>query len=457
MRDVYDSEFAALIFHLPNFNFMKISTNVFKGLMALALVASFSLQSCLKDKCDLQYTYSKYTPVYMSLEDFRNAVAVEAPKAIQNPGKIYVKDNYLFVSEIAKGVHVFDNKNPQNPQALAFINAPGNYDIAFNCDKLYIDSSTDLLVFDMANPAQPQLINRVENALPHIVEYRGYTADANKGVVVEWVQEVVTEEYNCEVGVPQIWEDNQADDNTIASFNGATSRTINPATPGKGGSMSRFAIKGDYMYVVNPTQMLVYNASSCESPTRMNTIDLQNLWGGEAEMVFLMEDLLMIGSTNSLMIYSTDNPASPDFLSFFQHASGCDPVTAQGDYAFLTLRNGDDNRCGDNFANQLDVINIGNPRTPYLVRSYAMTEPAGLGLDNNILFVADGPSGLRVFDAKDPEKVGSNEIANFTSMKGYDVIPDAGVLIMVGEDGIAQYDYSDPKDIQLLSTIKVAR
>ncbi|MEZ4827222.1 MAG: hypothetical protein R3C61_13235 [Bacteroidia bacterium] len=435
---------------------MKISTDIMKGFTAIALLASLSLSGCVTDKCDLEYTFSKYSPVYMSIEDFRNAVSVESPKSLQNPGKIYIKDNYLFVSEIGKGVHVFDNKNPQSPVALAFINVPGNYDIAFNCDKLYVDSSTDLLVFDMSNPAQPQLINRVENALPHIVSYRGYTADANKGVVVEWVQEITTEKYNCETGVPSIWEENQADATTIASMNGATSRTINPAAPGKGGSMSRFAVQDDYMYVVSTTQMMVYNASSCESPSRINTLDLE-LWGGEAEMIFSMENLLMIGSTSSMLIYDAVDPVRPAYLSNFQHATACDPVVARDGYAYVTLRGGNDRACGDGFSNQLDVINISEPRLPFLVNSFPMTSPAGLGLDGNLLFIADGTSGLRVFDASNPEKVGNNQLANFSSLEGYDVIPNEGVLIMVGADGIAQYDYTDPKNIKLLSTIAVVR
>ncbi|MDX2245319.1 MAG: hypothetical protein SF052_00980 [Bacteroidia bacterium] len=435
---------------------MKIRTNIMRVLTATLLLATVSLTGCVEDKCDLEYTFSRYSPVYMSLEDFRNAVSVEAPQAVQNPGKIYVKDNYLFVSEIAKGVHIFDNKNPESPVAIAYINVPGNYDIAFNCDKLYLDSSTDLLVFDLNNPSQPQLINRVENALPHIVSYRGYTADANKGVVVEWVQEIATEKYNCETGIPTLWLDNQADATTIASMNGATSRTINPATPGKGGSMSRFAVSDDYMYVVTPTQMVVYNASVCESPSRMNTLDLE-LWGGEAEMIFSMDNLLMIGSTSSMMIYDAVDPVRPVFLSNFQHVTACDPVTAKDGYAYVTLRGGNDNPCGDGFANQLDVLNISEPRLPFLVKSFPMTAPAGLGLDGNLLFIADGASGLRVFDATNPEKVGDNQLANFPAMEGYDLIPNEGVLIMVGEDGIAQYDYADPKNIKRLSTIAVER
>ncbi|MEL6306757.1 MAG: hypothetical protein AAFQ52_01380 [Chloroflexota bacterium] len=39
---------------------------------------------------------------------------------------------------------------------------------------------------------------------------------------------------------------------------------------------------------------------------------------------------------------------------------------AEGDYAYVTLRNGDGNQCGDNFTNQLDIVDISNPSTPRL-------------------------------------------------------------------------------------------
>ena len=435
---------------------MTISTKLMNACLVVALMGTFLLQGCIKDKCDLNYTHAVYTPVYMSLDEFQNAVSVEAPKAITNPGKIFVKDGFLFVSEVAKGVHVFDNQDPQNPVGLAFINAPGNYDISFNCEKLYIDSSTDLLVFDMTSPSKPRFINRIQNALPHILEYRGYFADADKGVVVEWIEEIKTEAYNCETGVPPLWQDNRVDPDVMANNGGTNLRTVNPATPGKGGSMSRFALNGDNMYIVTPSQLLIYDAANCtEHPTRVQVKDLDQLWGGVAEMIFSMDDLLLIGTTNSMMIYDLVNPEDPNFLSMFQHVTACDPVTSDGEFAYVTLRNQVNQPCGGGWNNQLDVLNIENPSNPFLVNSFPMTEPAGLGLDQGMLFIADGPAGLKVFDASVPAEVGRNSVASFGDYHGYDLIPNDGVLIMVGDDGIVQYDYADPKNIEKLSTIPV--
>jgi len=39
------------------------------------------------------------SPIYMSYETLRSAVKSTSPQTLANPGKIYFKDNYLFVVE----------------------------------------------------------------------------------------------------------------------------------------------------------------------------------------------------------------------------------------------------------------------------------------------------------------------------------------------------------------------
>src|SRR5665648_925627 len=60
--------------------------------------------------CEDKYTeqYLSLEPVYMSYKDFREAVKVESTHSLLKPGKIYYKDNYLFINEIMKGIHVYN-------------------------------------------------------------------------------------------------------------------------------------------------------------------------------------------------------------------------------------------------------------------------------------------------------------------------------------------------------------
>ena len=424
-------------------------------LAALAFVA-FGLTGCLEDSCDLTYKHAVYEPVYMSQQEFLDAVQVTGPQDVVEPGKIYVKDNILLINELGEGVHVFDNKNAENPQALSFINIPGNYDLSMNCDKLYVDSSTDLLVFDMSDPTSPRLINRVENAFPMISSFRGYAADASQGIVVKWKESIQEDKYDCEVGVPALWEQNQVDNTWDVQTTGNNTRTVNPAVPGKSGSMSRFTVLEDHMYVVTPVELKVFDVTNCEQPVYKGSQDFSASFNiGAAEMITSLNDLLLIGATGGMSIYSAEDPTNPQYLSTFQHVRACDPVTAQDNFAYVTLRNSRDIPCGPFWSNQLDVLDISNPNHPSLISSFQMYNPHGVGIDGDVLFVADGDQGLKVYDASTPSVVGNKQIAHFPNMNGYDVIALDGVLTFVGKDGIAQYDYSNPEDIQLLSTIPV--
>jgi hypothetical protein len=108
-----------------------------------------------------------------------------------------------------------------------------------------------------------------------------------------------------------------------------------------------------------------------------------------------------------------------------------------------------------NTTNQLDVIDISDITSPKLLKSYPMFNPHGLGIDNGILFICDGADGLKIYDATNPLAIQSNMIAHFPGIDTYDVIPLGEILLLIGQDGLFQYDYSDLQNIRLLSHIEV--
>ena len=106
------------------------------------------------------------------------------------------------------------------------------------------------------------------------------------------------------------------------------------------------------------------------------------------------------------------------------------------------------------FNNQLDVIDISDISDPELIRSYPMENPYGLGIDDGLLFVADGHAGVKVFDATDPAALVKKDQLN--QVESRDVILDQGIAIVTGPEGIAQFDYSDIENIELISVIEVS-
>ena len=150
-----------------------------------------------------------------------------------------------------------------------------------------------------------------------------------------------------------------------------------------------------------------------------------------------------------MLIYNTKNQATPQYESEVNHMTACDPVVVQGNYCYVTVRS--NSFCAGDL-NQLDVIDISDINNPVLQKSFEMTNPHGLGIDGNALFICDGEDGLKIFDATDPLTCGDKLLHRFKDIEAVDVIPFNNVAIVIGEDGIRQYDYSDLSNLELLSS-----
>lgn len=219
-----------------------------------------------------------------------------------------------------------------------------------------------------------------------------------------------------------------------------------PGTAGTGGSMARFAIGGNHLYTVTNSNLKAYDISQPADPKPGADIKI----GVRIETIFPYGDNLFIGSQTGMHIYGVQTPGKPAFLSTYTHVQSCDPVVVQGNYAYVTLRNGNTCRTGQNL---LDVIDIRDLQNPRIIQSYPMQNPHGLGIDGNTLFVCEGQYGLKVFDASRPDNL--TETQFIPGVHSFDVIPRNQVLIVVGKDGLYQYNYSDPKQLSLLSKIPI--
>lgn len=219
---------------------------------------------------------------------------------------------------------------------------------------------------------------------------------------------------------------------------------------GKGGSMARFAIKGDYLYTVDMQNLRTFDISNAANPTYKT----QTMLGFDIETIFPYSQYLLIGTQTGMQIVSIQNPQNPQWLSTYAHIRTCDPVVAQDSIAYVTLRAG--RTCGTANLNQLEVISIINPNSPQILTTYPLTNPYGLGIDGNKLFVCDGNAGLRVFRLNTPTNL--TQTAQHNIADAYDVIPHNNTLILSGGEGIYQYSYSQANDnITYLSKISIEK
>lgn len=130
-----------------------------------------------------------WKPVYSS-DEGTSTIETKASEPLQNPGRIYVYEEFLMVNDQGKGIHIYNNVNPSSPYEVSFISIPGNMDFSVNADKIYADNVTDMVIIDIANPAQPEYTNRIENVFPvqqFPDEFGPFECvDASKGSVIGW-------------------------------------------------------------------------------------------------------------------------------------------------------------------------------------------------------------------------------------------------------------------------------
>jgi hypothetical protein len=424
--------------------------------LTVLLGISILLEGC-SDSCETKVQYTYFEPVYMSLDDLRSAPTLTGPEILTSVGKIYRKDNILFINEAGKGIHIVDNSNPSSPVIKSFLAVPGNFDLAVKDNFLYADSYIDLVVFDIANIDAIHEVERRENVFSNYNHPAEFYVDGEKGLITGWSEsekmEVTQSDCANNQVAPVVYLSEGIAVQDAGSFNSAFNKSLaiapgNGSGPGAGGSMARFTIKDNFLYALDAGAVVPFEITNGSSPQAKERKPIA--W--DIETIFPYQSNLFVGSSSGMHILDLSNPASPQMVSTYAHIRSCDPVVVDENYAYVTLRSGTE--C-QGFTNQLEVIDIQNLQNPQLVSTYAMTNPHGLGIDQGTLFVCDGDAGLKVYDAADVNTISSNLLAQYDDINAFDVIPLNDVLVMIGRDGLFQYDYSDPKHIKLLSHLPV--
>ncbi|WP_207533553.1 LVIVD repeat-containing protein [Desertivirga arenae] len=213
---------------------------------------------------------------------------------------------------------------------------------------------------------------------------------------------------------------------------------------GKGGSLARFATTSTHLYTITSTDLQTYDVSTATNPVFQSRYSL----GFDIETIFPKGDQLFIGTQTGMRILDIKDPDAPKQISSFSHIRSCDPVTANDNYAFITLRTG--NPCTRG-VNELNILNISNITNPTLFKTLPMNEPKGLAVDGNNLFVCDG--GIKHYDISNINNI---VLKKKTVVDATDVIAHEGKLMVIGASGMYQYDYTSG-DLVLLSQIPVVK
>ena len=398
------------------------------------------------------------TPVYETASALADQVVIEEPKEQTSLGKIITYQNYVFVNEPMEGIHIVDHTDPSSPTNHSFLSIPGNLDMSIVDDHLYIDMFSSLAVFDIRDLSDPEFKESytVENVFDYnafwnfpfeiweepnsYIEYREYP-DKTKGIVVDWQTETIREKRS--LYDHRYYNDGAIPDVALSSEDVNIEGVQQTSTTG---SMTRFLPIDDYLYTINFNELVLFQIGSDFRPSPWIKKNTQT----QAETLFQLNDLLFVGSVNGMLVYDVSDAADPDYINRIEHMRSCDPVVADANYAYVTLRGG--TNCFTDI-NELQIIDIQDPQNLLLVSRKDMYNPHGLGIYNDHLIICDGAAGVKIVDVStstDPKIVNSVSI-----QFSYDVIIDYPNALVVGDTDLYQYDISNLPEMQLISQTSI--
>lgn len=213
---------------------------------------------------------------------------------------------------------------------------------------------------------------------------------------------------------------------------------------GAGGSLAKFTISAGHLYTVSLGELKSYDITNPASPIFKNKATAP-----DAQTIFPYKDKLFVGAASGIYIYDISTPSQPTLKGQASHLRACDPVVADGNYAYSTLQGS--NKCGSAEPG-LYVYDISDITKPLLKQFLHMSTPKGLGLQETTLYVCGENYGLSVFDVSNPEAPAEkSRLLDATSYQ--DVIIAEDLLICYVNTGLLLYDISTPLKPVLLQQI----
>tara|TARA_R100001369_G_scaffold29172_4_gene52733 strand:+ start:223068 stop:223535 length:468 start_codon:yes stop_codon:yes gene_type:complete len=128
------------------------------------------LQSCwYTSGDDDDLNRSSYKPITQSRQDFEKSISIMGERPVINSGKIYVKDDLIYLNELGEGFHIIDNSDAINPQPVAFLKIPLATDLAIRNNIIYVHHAVDLVAFTYSlNSNLLNIVHRERNVFPRL-------------------------------------------------------------------------------------------------------------------------------------------------------------------------------------------------------------------------------------------------------------------------------------------------
>lgn len=355
-------------------------------------------------------------------------------------GKIYLTDTHLFVSELTRGVNIYDITTLSAIHSDGYLRIEGNADIAIRDKILYADSYEDLLIFDLSDITRPVLIDSVPNIFKVNRSQGVIIEDPSNSNAVGGLDGCAPSCNRTDAVTSPGFEDGGRSNGGILNGGGTNG---GKGQTGQGGSTARFVINNKWLYCIDAFDLIVFDISQPRKPKLEGRVAI----GFNIETLFFYRDYLFVGSQTGMHIFDATDIRIPKKVGEFRHGRACDPVVVEETRAFVTLRSS--NSCGL-IEDAMHVVDIKDVMKPTLLATYPMEGPIGLAIDDGIVYVCD-KSFVKIVDAKNEREM--KLLSSIPLPNSYDVIQFKNLLFITGVQGIHIYAIDNPSNPVFISRI----
>ena len=200
-----------------------------------------------------------------------------------------------------------------------------------------------------------------------------------------------------------------------------------------GGSTAKFTIQNNHLITIEDHDIQIFSLANPSDPVLVNayytpnTITLETIYPYQANRILL-------GTNTGAVIMDHSTPGTITELAFPEFVTSCDPVIAQGDYMYITLRNGSSCNLVNNVdgVNQLLIYDISDITQPELKKTIELDQPYGLSIKDTSLLICY-EQGLIEFDISNP--IEPTQIGDY-DMPCNGIIASTQPMVVTGDNGI---------------------
>lgn len=384
----------------------------------------------MKTKGEVSLNYTKASAIYGDLDSLRSVPLLIEKQPVENPKSYFVSSNFVLVGELHKGIHIYNNILGNNPERISFVQIPNNKEFYVKGNYLYAESMYDVVKIDISNIYNPTIVSRAENVFWE-VQYND-----NGQALVGFDYQDVTETFN--VNSPEAKEIKKSGtlyydylDNLIPPSEIPSSFTGNYGH-GKG-TMNRIAVDFNHVYIIGDSKL--YTLSDFSGLHKTSEIKINS----GTETIYTNNNRVYLGSTSAMTAYSVSNPSKPNKIFELPHSETCDPVLANGNTAYYTLRAVENEGCNALGENTLNVVDVSSNSSAKLIESFDLKSPYGMAMASRFLLVGEGLNGLTIFNANNPRA--PIKMVTLSQVVAYDVMvhpTDENIILASSNNGLVK-------------------